>query len=416
MGVLTTKGFLMTRLHTSVPRRARRLLVAFSVAVAGAFGLAQPATAAAPPLQTLRAPFACGTEWVGATRSGHGLNDWNLDINSTARTYADPQHDLGAPLLAQADGTIVWIGWHVSAGTYVEIDYGDITARYIHLVDDSVPDALGVGSEVSEGQFFGELGDSGNATHAHLHLEYFDSRAYDDARAYLLPATNQIQIAMDGELIDPGETFVSTNCDGDPLPRRCATRSTTWPRRRSPATTSPSSTSSASPPVRGPGPTPHRGRSPGSRWPPSWPECCASTAPPHLRGTAPPHRPRTLRRRRIVVVRLRRCRAHPRARHHHRHRRHPLLPRRSREPGADGGVPGPYAAAPRSGHDRSRWRDGRVPVHRRVAVVLRLRRHRAHRFARGHDRYGAGCLLPPSGRHPGADGGISRPGPPTRGR
>ncbi|MEM7143389.1 MAG: S-layer homology domain-containing protein [Actinomycetota bacterium] len=164
----------------------------------------------------IHAPFECGSEWSGTTRPGHGLNDWNLDMNRTSRTFSDPQHDLGQPLLAQADGTIVWIGWHVSAGTYVEIDYGEITARYIHVVDDSVPDHLEIGSRVTSGELFGLLGDTGNATSAHLHLEYFDSRDYDDARAWLLPDSNQIRIRMNGEIIDPGEVFVSTNCDGTP--------------------------------------------------------------------------------------------------------------------------------------------------------------------------------------------------------
>lgn len=175
----------------------------------------------------IHAPFVCGSEWSGGTRPGHGLNDWNLDLNRTSRTYDDPQHDLGQPLLAQADGTIVWIGEHVSAGTYVEIDYGEITARYIHLVDGSVPDGLAVGSPVAEGQVFGLLGDTGNATHAHLHLEYFDSRDHDDARAWLLPDDNQIRIRMAGEIIDPHEVFVSTNCDGEPLPTTTTTTPTT---------------------------------------------------------------------------------------------------------------------------------------------------------------------------------------------
>lgn len=175
----------------------------------------------------IHAPFECGTEWSGTTRPGHGLHDWNLDLNRTSRTYTDPQHDLGQPLLAQADGSIVWIGWHVSAGTYVEIDYGEITARYIHLVDGSVPGGLDIGSSVLEGEFFGELGDTGNASSAHLHLEYFDSRDYDDARAWLLPDENQIRIRMAGEIIDPGEVFVSTNCGGDPLPTTTTTTTTT---------------------------------------------------------------------------------------------------------------------------------------------------------------------------------------------
>lgn len=206
-----------------LPHISSRVLVLATAVFVATLGLVEHAAADEPARQTLRAPFTCDTEWSGATRSGHGLNNWNLDINRTSRTFSDPQHDLGQPLLAQASGTIVWIGRHVSAGTYVEIDYGDITVRYVHLVDDSVPIELDIDSPVVEGQLFGLLGGTGNATHAHLHLEYFDSRDFDDARAYLLPSTNQIQIAMDGELIDPGVAFTSTNCDGEPAPTTTTT-------------------------------------------------------------------------------------------------------------------------------------------------------------------------------------------------
>ena len=167
--------------------------------------------------QLLHAPFTCGTEWSGTTRPGHGLNDWNLDLNRTSLVWPDRSHDLGQPLLAQADGVITWIGTHVSAGTYMEIDYGDITAGYIHMVPGSIPDDLEIGSSLVSGQFFGELGDSGNANgFAHLHLEYYDSRTVENARRWQLPSDSQIEIRMNGEIISPGEIFVSTNCDGLP--------------------------------------------------------------------------------------------------------------------------------------------------------------------------------------------------------
>jgi hypothetical protein len=214
------------RIAMSLPQKTSHAVVVTVVGLVLAFLAVDNAAAQDPPLASIRAPFTCDTEWLGGTRSGHGLNDWNLDINSTERTFAEPQYDLGAPLLAQADGTIVWIGWHVSAGTYVEIDYGDITARYIHVGDDSVPEGLEIDSDVVEGQLFGLLGDTGNATHAHLHLEYFNSRDYDDARAWLLPSANQIQITMDGVPIEPDQAFVSTNCDGVP-PASTTTTTTT---------------------------------------------------------------------------------------------------------------------------------------------------------------------------------------------
>ncbi len=206
------------RSHT---HRITRVVRGVLVPVLLAAGLAAvPTTAGAVPgFQDLLAPFTCGTEWAGGTRSGHGYNNWNLDLNRVERTYDQPDYDLGQPLLAQADGVVSWLGIHSSAGTYLDIDYGDYTVRYVHLVHDSIPTHLAtVGATVELGELIGLLGDTGNATHAHLHLEYFDSRDYVDAAGWQIPDELQVQIAMAGEPIDPGEPFVSTNCGGIPPP------------------------------------------------------------------------------------------------------------------------------------------------------------------------------------------------------
>ncbi len=201
----------MSKLRRHQIRRPFALLL--SAVVLSSITTAVPAAGAVDGFQSLLAPFECGSEWSGGTRSGHGFNNWNLDINRTSRTYSDPQHDLGQPLLAQADGVVTWLGVHASAGTYIDIDYGDYTVRYVHLVHESIPAHLDqIGAPVAIGELIGLLGDTGNATHAHLHLEYFDSRAYDNAAGWRIPDNEQVQIAMAGELIDPGESFVSTNC------------------------------------------------------------------------------------------------------------------------------------------------------------------------------------------------------------
>ena len=169
--------------------------------------------------ENIAAPFACGTEWSGQTRPGHGQNDWNLDFNRTSLNFGENrQHDLGQPLFAQADGTVTFIGWQVNAGTYLDIDYGDYAARYIHLVDDSViPE---VGDAVTQGETIALLGDTGNTPgFAHLHLEYWDSRGFDDARIFELKQAGQPQteVTFDGNVIDPGEVVVSSNCVGEAL-------------------------------------------------------------------------------------------------------------------------------------------------------------------------------------------------------
>ena len=201
----------------SLPHHIRILAVVLGLVGAGTATI--PAGASD---QVLVAPFECGTEWSGTTYPGHGHDNLNLDFNRTSLTWPDDGHDLGQPILAQGNGTVVWFeqdGWNNGAGAYLEIDYGAITVRYVHLVDHSIPDHLDqIGATVSTGELIALLGGTGNATHPHLHLEYWDSADYVDAPRWRLPSANHIQITMAGEPIDPGEAFVSTNCDGPPPP------------------------------------------------------------------------------------------------------------------------------------------------------------------------------------------------------
>jgi len=178
----------------------------------------EPPTLYSPPALTLLAPFGCGTEWVGSTYSGHGRNNWNLDLNTAGDSH---DGDLGQPLLAQADGTVVWFkqtGYNNRAGTYVEIDYGDITVRYIHLIESSIPEHLAeIGAPVEEGETIGLLGATGRVSGPHLHLEYWDSADHDDAAWYQLPRGNQLPIEFEGQemIATPRQrtdSVVSTNC------------------------------------------------------------------------------------------------------------------------------------------------------------------------------------------------------------
>ena len=192
-----------------------------------ALGLPLAPASAAESEQVLVAPFECGTEWQGSTYSGHGQGNLSLDLNRTSLVWPDPLHDLGQPILAQGTGTVVWVandGWNSGAGAYLEIDYGDVTVSYVHLVDYSIPHE--VGDRVSTGDLIGLLGNTGNIFSstaeklAHLHLTYKDSRGMPDARGYLLPT--QIPVHINGiEYVATPSTdappFTSTNCDGYPF-------------------------------------------------------------------------------------------------------------------------------------------------------------------------------------------------------
>jgi murein DD-endopeptidase MepM/ murein hydrolase activator NlpD len=214
------------RIPTSRGLFAVALLVAVvvsSTAPAAARGGAKPpADEELPQAMALLAPFACGTEWQGSTYSGHGSNNWNLDLNRSDDAGAS---DLGQPILAQADGVVVWFkqtGYNNHAGTYIEIDYGDVTVRYIHLVENSIPAYLAeIGARVTSGEAIGLLGATGRVSGPHLHLEYWNSAGFDDSAWYQLPRANHLPVAFDGQEMvaapgRPSPAAVSTNCP-DPI-------------------------------------------------------------------------------------------------------------------------------------------------------------------------------------------------------
>ena len=219
----------------SNPSSIRRGVGLVALLVAATVGSATPAAAAPvdivepperPQALSLLAPFACGTEWRGSTYSGHGSHNWNLDLN---RGGDHEGSDLGQPLFAQDDGVVVWFkqtGYNNRAGTYVEIDYGDVTVRYIHLVSGSIPDDVAeIGASVTSGQLIGELGATGRVSGPHLHLEYWDSTGFDDTPWYQLPRGNHLPVAFDGQPMvatpgSPSDTAISTNCKGDALGAR----------------------------------------------------------------------------------------------------------------------------------------------------------------------------------------------------
>lgn len=221
----------------SLPQIPIRLFASLALVAGITAGIAEHAVAEDPPLQTLSAPFACGTEWQGTTYSGHGQGNLTLDLNQTSLVWPDPLHDLGQPILAQGDGVVVHVaqdGWNGGAGTYLEVDYGDVTVVYVHLVENSI--AVKPSDVVKTGQLLGLLGNSGNIVTstaeklAHLHLAYWDSSGAgnENARAYTL--TTQVPVRING--VDyvatasprtPSAAFTSTNCDGDPPPTTTTT-------------------------------------------------------------------------------------------------------------------------------------------------------------------------------------------------
>jgi len=142
------------------------------------------APAAAAPVPDYEAPFVCGQEWVGSTRSGHSPSYYSVDFNR-----AD---DLGELVVSTAPGVVsrVTDTGSSSYGKYIIVDHGGgDTSLYAHLLAQYVT----TGQRVDQGTILGLLGTSGGSTGPHLHFEqrlwsrvqrpYFHQEAYTFGRA-----------------------------------------------------------------------------------------------------------------------------------------------------------------------------------------------------------------------------------------
>lgn len=100
--------------------------------------------------------------------SGYGTR---IDpIYGTARFHEgmDFAANIGTPIYATGDGTVVWSKWNSGYGYCVEIDHGyNYLTRYAHMSEILVKD----GQTVKRGDMIGKVGNSGKTTGPHLHYE-----------------------------------------------------------------------------------------------------------------------------------------------------------------------------------------------------------------------------------------------------
>ena len=74
----------------------------------------------------------------------------------------------GAPVIAGADGKVVFAGWQNGYGQLVVIDHGGgLTSRYGHLSHIDVVE----GQTIARAEFLGRVGSTGRSTGPHLHYE-----------------------------------------------------------------------------------------------------------------------------------------------------------------------------------------------------------------------------------------------------
>ena len=109
---------------------------------------------------TYRQPFA--KEWPITQAYGE-------KITSSFHTGIDYGCPMNTPILASAEGTVMYAAWDKTGyGNTVIIQHTLIVSTlYAHLSDVSVK----VGQKVRQGELIGHSGSSGNSTGPHLHFE-----------------------------------------------------------------------------------------------------------------------------------------------------------------------------------------------------------------------------------------------------
>lgn len=163
--------------------------VAPAAVMAVAFLASTPSAYAGSP--DLKAPFVCGTTYIGSTYPGHSQGA--VDFNEASG------NDKGDPVLASAAGRVIdYIAWD---GKVVLQHAGGYQTIYAHMTGITVR----VGDTVVLGERLGRIGAVGNATGPHLHYQQ-------------LISGSPLHVRFDGVPYRMGTPLVSTNCGGAPPP------------------------------------------------------------------------------------------------------------------------------------------------------------------------------------------------------
>ena len=76
----------------------------------------------------------------------------------------------GSPIRAAAGGTVIYAGWYYAYGNIVDIQLADgLITRYAHM--SAFAPGIARGAPVSAGGVIGQIGNTGRAHGAHVHLE-----------------------------------------------------------------------------------------------------------------------------------------------------------------------------------------------------------------------------------------------------
>ncbi len=136
-----------------------------------------------------RQPFR--GEWPISQRYGEKITD---PKGHTGIDYACP---VSTPILASADGTVMFAGWDTTGfGRCVIIRHdGSHSTLYAHLA--LIPRGITAGVDVKQGEEIGFSGSTGNSTGPHLHFEA--RRKWNDFQSHFDPMSLPLQSFADAE-------------------------------------------------------------------------------------------------------------------------------------------------------------------------------------------------------------------------
>ena len=112
------------------------------------------------------APHTTPSIWPAA---GYVSSPYGLRFNGTEfHQGIDIAADMGAPIVATADGVVTAAGWNGGYGNMVDVDHGGgIVTRYGH----ASALAVTVGQQVRRGELIAYVGSTGRSTGPHVHYE-----------------------------------------------------------------------------------------------------------------------------------------------------------------------------------------------------------------------------------------------------
>ena len=109
------------------------------------------------------------TEGSYCVLDGYGMRVNPYSHKTKMHNGIDLACDNGDPIYAAHAGEVTFAGSNGSLGNYVELDHGDVTTGYGHMV--RIADNISSGGTVSAGQLLGYVGSTGGSTGPHLHFE-----------------------------------------------------------------------------------------------------------------------------------------------------------------------------------------------------------------------------------------------------